>query len=289
LPESAKGQVSDMKKTIIIAILALLLGIGIIIHAWTQLTDSRQVYLEGYEAYGNLRDQIKSISKTDNQKPQESKTSAAQQPQNNTEESLAGESSTKMPQAYMPYTDINFEKLKEINTDAVAWLYCPDTVIDYPVMKAKDYNQYLRYLPDGTYNLNGSLFIDYNNAPDFTEQLTVIYGHHMKSGQMFGSLKGYKGQAYFEKHPYMYLNTENGNYRIDLIYGCVIGSGGWRERAFMYEENLSELLSYAAQNTTFTSDVQYTRGDRIVVMSTCSYEFDDARYILLGVLRPEYE
>ena len=79
--------------------------------------------------------------------------------------------------------------------------------------------------PDGTYNANGSLFIDYNNAWDFSDQLTVIYGHHMKSGQMFGSLKGYKGQAYFENHPYMYLYTDNGNYRIDLLYGCVAGSG----------------------------------------------------------------
>jgi len=187
----------------------------------------------------------------------------------------------------IPDMPIDFGALQAVNPDAAAWLYCPDTVIDYPVMKARDYDHYLRRLPDGTYNANGTLFIDYNCAPDFTDQLTVIYGHHMRSGQMFGSLKEYKGQAYFEKHPYMYLYTENNNYRIDLLYGCVIGANEWRERAFMYEANLESLLAYAARHTTFASSVRYARGDRVVAMSTCSYEFDGARYVVLGVLRAE--
>jgi len=194
----------------------------------------------------------------------------------------------KVPDVEIPDMNIDYDVLKKTNNDTAAWLYSPGTVIDYPVMKAADYDYYLHHLPDGTYNANGTLFIDYNNAPDFSDKLTVIYGHHMRSGAMFGSLKGYKGQAYFEEHPYMYLYTENGNYRIDLIYGCVIGEGKWRERAFMYETNVDALLSYAAQNTTFISGVQYAEGDRIVAMSTCSYEFNGARYVVLGVLKPEY-
>lgn len=180
---------------------------------------------------------------------------------------------------------IDFAALQVLNPDTAAWLHCPDTVIDYPVMRAEDYDRYLRHLPDGTYNANGSLFIDYNCAPDFTGQLTVIYGHHMKSGRMFGSLKGYKQQDYFEKHPRMYIYTPQENCRIDLLYGCVIGAGEWRERAFMYEENLDALLAYAARNTTFTSEVRYNPGDRVVALSTCSYEFDGARYVVIGVLK----
>ena len=86
----------------------------------------------------------------------------------------------------------------------------------------------------------------------------------------------------------MYLYTENGNYRIDLLYGCVVGAGEWRERAFMFEANLNALLTYSANKTTFTSEVQYVEGDRIVALSTCSYEFNEARYVVLGILRPEY-
>jgi len=190
------------------------------------------------------------------------------------------------PEPEIPGAPIDFMALRAVNPDVAAWLHCPDTAIDYPVMQAKDYDHYLRHLPDGTYNVNGSLFIDYNCAPDFTDRLTVIYGHNMRSGQMFGSLKGYKNQAYYEKHPYMYLYTEQETYRIDLLYGCVIGAGQWRERAFMYEANLDALLAYATRNTTFASKAQYAPGDRIVALSTCSYEFDGARYVVLGILKP---
>jgi len=197
---------------------------------------------------------------------------------------LAGQMRPTPPNC--PDAPIDFAALQALNPDAAAWLYCPDTAIDYPIMRANDYSYYLRRLPDGTNNVNGSLFIDYNCAPDFSDRLTVIYGHNMRSGQMFGSLKGYKGQEYFEKHPFMYLYTQAGNYRIDLLYGCVIGVGQWRERAFMYEANLDALLAYAAQKTTFISKSQYVPGDRVVALSTCSYEFDGARYVVLGVLRP---
>jgi len=181
--------------------------------------------------------------------------------------------------------EINFEALRAINRDAAAWLYCPDTAINYPVMKADDYSYYLTHLPDGTENANGSLFIDYNCTPDFSGKLSVVYGHHMRSGKMFGSLKGYKTQSYYDEHPVMYLYTPWEICRIELLFGCVIDAGQWRERAFMYEQNIQALLSYAAHNTTFKSGGAYTEGDRVIALSTCSYEFSGARYVVIGVLK----
>ena len=254
-----------MKRYRAVAVLALLLGVGAMVYGGVNLLSTRQLYQEGQAAYEVIGSQVRA--------------SAA--------ETWAPPPATpeRLP---IPPLQIDFTALKAINQDAVAWLYSPDTVIDYPVMQTDNYSYYLSHLPDGTVNKNGSLFIDYNNAADFSGQLTVIYGHHMKSGLMFGSLKGYKNQKYYEEHPYMYLYTEAGNYRLDLIYGSVIGAGQWRERAFMYEENLDALLAYAAHNTTFKSDVTYAEQDRIVVLSTCSYEFNDARYVVLGILRPEW-
>jgi len=129
---------------------------------------------------------------------------------------------------------IDFEALRAVNDDAVAWLYSPGTMIDYPIVKASEYNYYLFHLLDHSYNINGTLFIDYNNAPDLSERLTVVYGHHMNSDMMFTSLMGYKDQSYYEEHPFMYLYTETGIYRLDLLYGCVIAAGEWREKAFMF-------------------------------------------------------
>ena len=231
------------------AFLVLLAAIAVMTYAGAQLFEAEQVYQEGNAAYEDLNDRVnKSPADTAERK-------------------------------------IDFVELKAISRDAVAWLYSPGTVIDYPVMKANDYSYYLRRLPDGTSNANGSLFIDYNCAPDFSDPLTVIYGHNMKSGRMFGSLTGYRAQSYYDKHPTMFLYTEQGDYRIELLYGFVIGAGQWRERAFMYPENVQALLAYAAHNTTFVSSAQYEADDRIAALSTCSYEFDDARYVVIGRLR----
>lgn len=180
---------------------------------------------------------------------------------------------------------INFAVLKQINPDAVAWLYGPDTAINYPVMRADDYNWYLDHLPDGTGNANGSLFLDCNCPEDFSGSLSMIYGHHMKSGKMFGSLKGYKNQEYYASHPRLYLYTAQSDYQIDLLYGCVIDADEWRQKAFMDEINHEALLLYASSKSTFKSNMEYTKDDKLIVLATCSYEFDDARYLVIGVLR----
>jgi sortase B len=197
-------------------------------------------------------------------------------------------SPTKKANVTIPKLDIDFNALRRINEDGVAWLYSPDTVIDYPIMKADDYSYYLNHLADRTWNVNGSIFIDYNCPPDLSGKLTVLYGHHMKSEEMmFGSLEEYKNQVYYQEHPFMYLYTDNENYRIDILYGFVIDAGQWRDRAFMYEVNLGDLISYAEHNTTFESVAEYAEGDRIIAMSTCSYDFNDARYVVIGILRSQ--
>jgi len=186
----------------------------------------------------------------------------------------------------IPPKGIDWEALQDFNEDIIGWLYSPGTVIDYPVMRADDYNFWLNRLPDRTFNANGSLFLDYNHNPDFSSPISVIYGHHMRSGAMFGTLENYRRQAFFDGHPVMFLYTPNRNHRIDLMYGFVVAEGQWRARAFMFEPNLPSLLEFAATNTTFESDVSFEEGDRMVGLSTCSYDFDGARYVVLGILRP---
>ena len=267
------------------AFLVLLLGICMMGYAYVQLAETNQINQECNAVYEDLSNRVKDHTTAD---------SPAQQISDDKQIdidkwSVAAEEPTEAEKMiYIPGLGVNFDTLKKISDDAAAWLYCPDTVIDYPVMKAGDYAYYLYRLPDGTQNANGSLFIDFNCAPDFSDQLTVIYGHHMRSKMMFGSLVEYKSQRYYDEHPFMYLYTEENNYRIDLLYGCVIGAGQWRERAFMYKENVDALIAYAAHNTTFESNAVYAEGERIVAMSTCSYEFENARYVVIGILREEY-
>lgn len=245
----------------------LLISVSVILYSGYQLREVLSMYREGDQSYELLRQQVGYGVNT-----------------NYTDDTNRHRSETSVE---IPPVFIDFEALKQINPDAVAWLYCPDTAIDYPVMRADDYNWYLNHLPDGTCNANGTLFLDCNSPGDFSGGLSIIYGHHMKSGKMFGSLKGYRKQNYFERHPRLFLYTAQGDYQIDLIYGCVIGANEWRDKAFMYEINRGALLEYASSKSTFESRTVYTKDDRFIVLATCSYEFDDARYIVIGVLRPE--
>jgi sortase B len=270
------------KKGNVIAVLLLLVLLSLGGYAAYQLYLSHDAYAQGDRAYEELLQQVV----TENPSP--TATAVPQQPLTTSAEPEALDtpiqSSGTVTEIDIPDRTVNFAALQAINPDAAAWLYCPDTVIDYPVMAASDYSYYLRHLPDGTYNINGSLFLDYGCAPDFSERLTVIYGHNMKTEKMFGTLVDYKKQSYFEQHPYLYLYTPNGNYRIALLYGAVISASAWTERG--YVQDADGLLEYAKENTTFVSPEVYTGTEQLIVLSTCSYEYDGARYFVLGLLQP---
>lgn len=201
---------------------------------------------------------------------------------------------------------VDFTGLHDINPNITAWLYSPGTPINYPVLAATDYDYYLHHLPDGSENFLGSLFTDFNHPSDFGGNLSIIYGHHSQNNDMFAPLLGYENQEYYNTHPTMYLTTSSGdNYQVNILYGAHIRAGQWRDRAFMYEENLPSLLTYAKTNTTFTPNCKpasenqpnedaIARGAHIetpaptkyLVLSTCSYQFDNARYILIATLTP---
>lgn len=114
---------------------------------------------------------------------------------------------------------IDFAALKKQNGDTAAWIYLPDTVINYPVVKYKNNSHYLSYGFNGKKNSAGTLFFDYRNGFDPMDRNLIIYGHRMNSGAMFGSLLRYEDEDYYKAHPFFYLVTEEQIYRAD-IYAC---------------------------------------------------------------------
>ena len=120
--------------------------------------------------------------------------------------------------------EVDFETLWHENEDIVAWLYCEDTPIHYPIVQGDDNNYYLRRLLNGEYNINGTIFLDYRCQSDFRDFNSIVYGHHMKSSEMFGTLPNYKDQEYYDEHPVMYLLTPEQNYKIELVAGYITPS-----------------------------------------------------------------
>lgn len=198
---------------------------------------------------------------------------------------------TEAPQAAPPAEAptpplvVDFEALQKENPDIIAWLYCEDTVINYPVLQSTDNAYYLYRLADGSENSAGSLFADFRNAADFSDWNTIIYGHNMKNGSMFGTLSDYHEQAYYEAHPVWWLFTPEGAYRIELFAGYITAADAEAFSLLQTRAERDALAETARARSTFLSDLALNDEDRLITLSTCSYEFDTARYVLLGVLQ----
>lgn len=176
----------------------------------------------------------------------------------------------------------DFSSLQAGSPDTVAWITGEDTPIDYPVMHTDNNEYYLSHLYSGEENRYGTLFADCRN--------TVIYGHNMKNDAMFGSLMGYKEQAYYEEHPTMTLYTPDGDYTIELLSGTL--ESGDREFVrfrFESEEDFTGYIQSLQSRSTFSSHGTAVPGDRLVSLCTCTYKQNNARYLVVGRLLPVSE
>jgi sortase B len=179
---------------------------------------------------------------------------------------------------------VNFDVLRQKNEDVIAWLYQGNTQINYPIVQSYDNAYYLRRSFDRKYNVYGCLYLDYRCAADYSDNLSVVYGHEARNGSMFGSLAGYKKQEYYDTHKVMYLMTPDGNYRVRVFAGIIVRTDNRIFSIPATDEELAERIQEAIENSTFKSDVKVEEIGRVLMLSTCTYEFTDARYLVLGSL-----
>ncbi len=92
--------------------------------------------------------------------------------------------------------EIDFDGLRAINEDIVAWVQIPEIGVDYPVVQGEDNEHYLHYTFDGKENIAGSIFLDYRNREDFTDGKVILYGHNMQDGSMFSKLEKYLDEEF---------------------------------------------------------------------------------------------
>lgn len=180
---------------------------------------------------------------------------------------------------------IDFPALLEMNKDIVGWIYCPDTVINYPVVQGKDNNEYLRHDLNGKYLISGTVFVDYRNETVGSDSNYILYGHNMKDDTMFGSIVKYKDQSYFDSHPIMYYLTPDKSFKIELLAGYVTPRDSEvYNNSFGTQEPLDKFMESAIKKSTFKSNAEYVVEDKLITLSTCSYEYSNARYVIIGKL-----
>ena len=181
--------------------------------------------------------------------------------------------------------EVDFDELRAINPDVIGWITCEGTRIDYPVVRGETNEKYLHHMFDGRYNYAGSIFMETANTPDFSDFNTILYGHHMRNGSMFHDLVLYKEDGFYEEHPYLLLLTPEKNYVLEVFGGFV---SSLRENSWQIDfADDAERLAWIAglkEKSEFETPVDVTTADRIVTLSTCSYEFSNARYVVYGIL-----
>lgn len=190
--------------------------------------------------------------------------------------------------------EIDHAALAEINGDYQLWLYAPDTPIDYPVVQCGNNSYYLDRMFNRRQNPAGTLFIDFRNLPDFDDPNTLIYGHHMRDSSMFHSLTDYDAPGFYDAHPFMLAVSAREIYVVEVFAGYVTTNRDHcYDIAISDAEDMRQFVETAAQKSDFTSHVEIDCGaDRLVTLSTCAYNFDHARCIVIGRLervwmRPE--
>lgn len=184
------------------------------------------------------------------------------------------------------WPQVDFEALQAVNEDIVGWIYLEGTEINYPVVRGDDNSYYLNRLYDGTINGSGSIFMDFRNEPNFVDKNNILYGHSMNNGTMFTAIKRFKHQNYYDAHPYALLMTPEKNYKIEFFSGYVanVEQDAW-DYYFDTDEKFEEWLISSKSKSNFASDIVPTVDDEILTFSTCTYEFENARYVLVGVMR----
>jgi len=189
-----------------------------------------------------------------------------------------------------PFTfpEVDFEALKAINPDVVGWIYIPGTEISYPVMQAEDNEYYLHRLMNRKGNGSGSIFMDYRCDPELWDTHTILYGHHMNNGSMFAKLMGYKRQAFYEEHKVFQLMTPETNFQMEVI-AAYVSRPDWKawDVDFETDEDVKEWIEAIMRRSAIDTGYTYTPGDQFVTLSTCTYEYASARFLVVGVIRWE--
>ncbi len=182
---------------------------------------------------------------------------------------------------------VDFQGLQSVNGDVAGWIYCEDTPINYPVVLGEDNDFYLMHNFDGTGSASGSIFIEAENRPGFADSNTIIYGHHMKNGSMFATLDHWAEQEYYEGHPVMWLLTPEQDYKIVLFSGYTTSASS--DTYAIFDGPCQELDAYLIKcrsQSDFSAEVELEGDSRYVLLSTCAYVFDNARFVLHGKLVP---
>lgn len=251
------------KKTVgdVLLILILLIAIGVFCYAAYNLFHIFTEYKKGTDEYNNIAE----IAVT--------------------ELEPEGETAGTEGETLTAPISVDFASLREINDDVIGWIYVeaiPD--INYPVVQGTDNSEYLHSTYKGTYNFAGTIFIDCENSRDFGDCNTIVYGHNMKNGSMFGSLKKFlSDEETLKSSRYFWILTPEKNYRYEIVsaYKTAVNSETYTLFKGPGEEFLEYLSMVLSNSQIETNAEEMNIKDKIVTLSTCTGD-QSVRFVVQG-------
>lgn len=182
---------------------------------------------------------------------------------------------------------VDFDSLLADCQDIRGWIYCEGTSINYPVVQGKTNTQYLRHAYTGRYAVSGSIFLDSANGGLFEDCNNIIYGHCMKDGTMFACLSQWSVQEFYNEHPIIWLLTPEQDYKIEVFSGYVTPALSGAHTVYIESnDSFKDYIEKAYQSSDFECSIELDPDAKYILLSTCNYKYDDARYVLHGKLVP---
>lgn len=189
----------------------------------------------------------------------------------------------------VPEKNLDWASLYKENEDIYAWIYIPGTQVDYPVLQsATDDTYYLNHNIDGSYGKPGCIYTEKINSKDFSNYNTVIYGHNMKNGEMFGCLHDYEDETFFDENPYVYVYTEDKTYVYEIFAAYTASNAHiLNTNDFSTQKGFADYLDNVVYNKSlvgnFKEGARVTSDNRIITLSTCTSN-SSKRWLVQAVL-----
>lgn len=266
-----------------ISTLVLIIALGVLVYAGYKLVRIYLDYKVGTDEYAAIEEQI---VRSDAAQESTEGFEADVMDENHTmgdnwgdtvlDEKTSGKVFEKME------NPIDFASLEAINSDVIGWIEMEAIDISYPVVQGTDNNYYLHRTIQKTDNFAGTIFMDFQNHKNFGDRNSILYGHNMKNGSMFGMLKKYREQETYDKSPYFWIYTKDFIYKYE-IYSCaeVDQYSQDYQITFLDRASFEEFLNRTKNQSAIETGVDVEYGDTVITLSTCTGN-DTTRFIVQG-------
>lgn len=266
------------------AILFVLFG-AVFLYSAGQVVYSLWGYRQGADAYDQAEDLANLPDFTQISLPE------PRQPEEETPAPQPEEPEPQDPQAvYLEaLKSINMQALREKNPETLSWILIPGSTISYPVMHGRDNSYYLGYAWDKKRSFVGSIFLDYRNSGDWSDFNSIVYGHNMRDGSMFSTLKSYEDPAFWQRCPLIYLADGQAirQYQIFAAYEVSV-EGLTYSREFGGEQDKAKFIEYCLAQSAYDTGVVPSAEDHILTLSTCTGRGNNTtRWVVQAVLLPD--